>query len=74
MGPSIGVRAFFGRRVHLRIEGRDLIWRLSYPNVFFAPPANDPAADPVLDSRITKPNEWVHHPMIFVGLGYTIRI
>jgi hypothetical protein len=68
-GPQIGVRVHPGGRMFLRIEARDLVWRLSYPNVFFDAPANDPLAPPVLNPLTEDDSEWTHHPTLMFGLG-----
>ena len=74
LGPVLGVRIFPNRRIHLRIEGQDILWRLTYPNRFFEPPANAPGAEPVLDPTENTSGQWTHHPTIRFGIGYTIRI
>lgn len=72
--PKAGFRFYASDRVSLRVEARDLLWRLSYPAVFFSPPPEDPDADPVLDPVTTRRNEWVHHLTVTIGLGYAIRM
>jgi hypothetical protein len=72
--PLVGIRFFPTRKFHLRIEARDILWRLNYNNTrFFDIPVNDPLAPPVLDAVTTKSTEWVHHPVIRIGIGWTIR-
>ncbi len=73
-GPKIGFRFFVTDRVVFRAEGRDIIWRLSYPTLFFTAPPEDPDAPPVLDPLSTKRTEWVHHPTLSFSLGYAIRM
>lgn len=71
-GPMLGVRQFLNRRLHLRVEFRDIIWRLGrYPDVFFTPGTG---VEPVLDPDVNSPNEWVHHPTLFFALGWTLRL
>jgi hypothetical protein len=72
LGPQIGIRFFPTRRVHLRIEGRNVMWRLKYPGAFFSRPLTDPSAASVLDPVTTKNSEWVHHPVLKIGLGWTL--
>ncbi len=68
-GPQIGVRIHPGRRLLLRLEARDIIWRLTYPSVFFESPTNDPDSPPVLNPLTQDDSEWTHHPTLFFGLG-----
>lgn len=70
VGPQIGFRWFPVKRLSVRFEARDVIWRLSYPNQFFEPPANAPDDEPVLDLRFTKPTQWTHNPMLLVSVGW----
>ncbi len=74
VGPRLGLRWYPLERFSLRIEARDMLWRLAYPSRFFSEPALAPDSDPVLDSRTTKPNQWTHHPMFLFSLGYAIRL
>ena len=69
-GPQIGVRVHPGRRLFLRLEARDIVWRLKYPNVFFEVPTNDPDSLPVLNPLTEDDSEWTHHPMLIFGLGF----
>ncbi len=70
VGPGIGLRWHPVRRIGLRVEFRDVLWKLSYPELFFLPPANDPEAPPVLDPDFNKTSEWTHNPSLYVSLGY----
>ncbi|MDH3291694.1 MAG: hypothetical protein OEO20_07230 [Gemmatimonadota bacterium] len=70
VGPQIGFRWFPIERISLRFEARDVIWRLTYPNQFFDPPANALDDDPVLDARFNKPTQWTHNPMFLVSVGW----
>lgn len=63
VGPQLGFRWHPGRRVFLRVEGRDMLWKLSYPNEFFD------ADPPVLDRALNKESEWTHNPMLMASLG-----
>ena len=73
VGPALGVRIHPSRRLHLRIEGRNILWRLNYPQRFFQDPANAPG-EPLLDINVQRPNEWVHHPTLVLAIGYTLRL
>jgi hypothetical protein len=68
--PQIGVRMHLGGGIFLRIEGRNVLWRLSYPDVFFEEPADDPDSPPVLNPLTQGQSQWTHHPLLLVGLGY----
>lgn len=72
--PKVGFRWYLSDRIVFRAEGRDILWRLSYPQVFFIPPSGDPDAPPVLDPVTTKRTEWTHHPTLMFSLGYAIRM
>ncbi len=68
-GPQIGLRVHPGGRLFLRLEARDVIWRLKYPPVFFETPEDDPDSPPVLDPRTQDDSEWTHHPVLLIGVG-----
>jgi hypothetical protein len=69
--PVIGLRIHPTSRLSLRVEGRDAIWKLSYPQTFFIPPTEDPAIPPVLDPAFNKDSEWTHNLMLYVSLGWS---
>jgi hypothetical protein len=75
-GPRLGLWLQPSDRITLRVEGRDLIWRLKYPDGFFSAPVGDlgePTGEPpVLDANVMKDTQWVHHLGITITLGYTI--
>ena len=73
IGPQIGMRYFLNRRFHLRVEARYLIWRMTYPSVFLTIPDEEPRT-PVIDGDVDRLAEWVHHPVLLIGLGWTIRL
>lgn len=75
VGPMLGVRYFVNRRFHFRLEARDVLWRLTYGATrFFNPPANAPGDPPVLDPRYNGNSEWVHHSLLTIGIGWTLRL
>lgn len=75
VGPMVGVRYFFNRRLHVRLEARDILWRLTYGSTrFFNDPANAPGDPPVLDPRFNDNTEWVHHSLLTFGFGWTLRL
>jgi hypothetical protein len=69
-GPQIGIRFHPFNRVMLRVEGRDLLWQLSYPSGFFDPPERDPTAPSVLNPLIDGKKSWTHNPQLVVSLGF----
>ena len=71
-GPHLGIWLIPSDRISFRIEARDTIWRLKYPEGFFSVPANEPTEMPVLDANIMKDTQWVNHLSLTLSLGYTI--
>ncbi len=65
--PTIGIRFHPSPRFHLRIEGRAVVWRLSYPTQFFE------GTDSLLDPLIQTDTDWTVHPTLLFGIGYTLR-
>jgi hypothetical protein len=68
----LGVRWHVGQRVALRIEVRNMMWQLRYPDSFFD--TSDPTNPPVLDPLVNGETEWTHNPQLWVSLGYAIRM
>jgi hypothetical protein len=71
-GPHLGVWLIPSRLFSFRVEVRDRIWRLKYPDGFFSVPANEPTELPVLDANIMKDTQWVNNLTLTFTLGYTI--
>jgi hypothetical protein len=69
--PMVGLRIHPTRRLSLRVEGRDAIWKLSYPSSFFDDPSMAPGTEPVLDPQFNKDSEWTHNLMLYVSLGWS---
>ncbi|MBE0591697.1 MAG: hypothetical protein IH616_04780 [Gemmatimonadales bacterium] len=67
--PQIGVRWHVTRNLSFRFEGRDVIWKLSYPDRFFNAPPDFPDS-PVLDPQFVKKTQWTHNPMLLFSVGY----
>ncbi len=72
--PHIGFRWHGGGRLSLRVEARDVIWRLRYPTVFFDEPPNAPGEPPILDRQTMGSAEWTHVPMVTFSIGYALRL
>ncbi len=68
VGPQLGFRWHPVRRFFLRVEGRDMVWKLSYPDEYFD------ADPPVLDPLVNKRTEWSHNLMLLVSLGFALRL
>jgi hypothetical protein len=71
--PSIGVRWHPTNSIALRVEGRDILWKLTYPNSYFFEPEFGPGTSPVLDPATQTDSEWTHQPTLTLGLSYTFR-
>ncbi len=74
VAPQGGVRWHIGDRLLLRFEGRDVIWRLRYPDLYFEPPVVDPDGEPVLNPTTSSDTDWTHHLVLTVSLGYALRL
>ncbi len=72
--PRLGVRWFPSDRINIRFEARDVVWRLSYPALFFDPPVNAPEEPSLLDPVTMDDTEWTHHPTLLITFGYAIRL
>ena len=70
----MGLKWHPARRFHVRLEARDILWRISYPDIFFAPPLNAPDEAPLLDPVVLKRSEWTHHAMLVFAIAYTLRL
>lgn len=69
IAPWAGIRWHLGRRLSLRVEARDMIWQLKYPDAFFQPETGVP---PVLNPLTQGVSEWTHNFWFIGVLGYTI--
>jgi hypothetical protein len=72
-GPQVGVRWYSSRQLSVRLEGRDILWRLAYPNTFFEPTAY-PGSLPPLIRGIHPSREWTHNLSVTFALGYALRL
>jgi len=69
LAPHIGLKWYPVQAIAFKVEARDIIWRIKYPEVWFVSQA--PGILPVLRTDVDKPAEWLHHPTLMVSLGYT---
>ncbi|HET7043050.1 MAG TPA: hypothetical protein VFI13_13615 [Gemmatimonadales bacterium] len=73
--PSIGTRFYLGQRLHVRLEGQLLYWKMKYPSTWTREPAAQPSQSgqpttaPVKD--VTGLNDWLHTPALRFGVGYS---
>jgi hypothetical protein len=70
--PAAGVRVFFGRSLHLRLEARQLFWKLTYPSSYLVEPAAQPSTDPAKPNAVLtgpKLTEWTGGREFRLGLG-----
>ncbi|MBI3981318.1 MAG: hypothetical protein HY337_00275 [Gemmatimonadetes bacterium] len=71
-GPQVGIRWYASRRLHLRVEGRDIMWRLTYPQGWYRLDLY-PGAVPPLIAGIDSGIEWTHNLSLNIALGYALR-
>jgi len=71
-GPKIGIWIHPSDRITFRLEAKDIMWQLGYPDGFFTAPEFEPTAPPVLDPNVTKDKQWVHHIGLTLRIGYTL--
>ncbi len=71
--PSVGTRIFLGNSLHLRLEARQLFWKLSYPLSYTAEPAAEPSTDPNNPNAVLpggKRDQWSGGREFRLGLGF----
>ncbi len=66
--PAFGFRLYLSDRLVITAEGKDVMWRLSYPAAFLT------GANPIINPTTQKPAEWTHHFVLRLGLGYAIGL
>lgn len=71
-GPQVGIRWYTSPKFSLRLEGRDLMWRLRYPNSYFDPVTGSTWIPPLLRGRDPMA-EWTHNLSLTLALGIAIR-
>lgn len=69
VAPHIGFKWYPVQAIAFKVEARDIIWRIRYPDVWFSSQATDVPA--VLTAGTDKSAEWLHHPTLMISLGYT---
>lgn len=72
--PSVGTRWYLTERIHVRLEGQLIYWKMKYPSNWLDEPtaqpsqSGEPTTAPVPD--LTALNDWVHTPAFRVGVGF----
>ena len=72
--PAAGLRVFMTRSLHLRLEARQLYWKLTYPTSYNQEPAAQPSSDPDKPNSVLKGaklQEWTGGRELRAGLGLT---
>jgi hypothetical protein len=71
--PGAGVRVFISNSLVLRLEARQLFWKLSYPLAYTLEPAAQPSTDPNKPNAVLpdgKRSEWTGGTELRAGLGF----
>jgi hypothetical protein len=71
--PAVGLRIFLGNSLHIRLEARQLYWKLVYPSAYNVEPAAEPSADPTKPNSVLKGDklqEWTGARELRAGLGF----
>jgi len=71
LSPGVGLRVMIGQTLHLRLDARQLFWKLSYPVSYLVEPAAEPGVTGSSNAVITdgKRNQWSGGRELRVGLG-----
>ena len=71
--PAVGVRVFVTNSLFLRLEARQLFWKLSYPLGYTQEPAAEPSTDPNRPNAVLpdgKRTQWSGARELRAGLGF----
>jgi hypothetical protein len=74
LAPSAGLRILLGQSLQLRLEARQLFWKLSYPASYNREPAAEPSTDPAKSNAVlpgNKSREWTGGRELRAGLGFS---
>jgi len=73
LAPAVGVRVFLSKSLNLRLEARQLFWKLKYPLAYNLDPAAQPSGNPAthLNSVLpgNKREEWSGARELRAGLS-----
>jgi hypothetical protein len=70
--PAVGLRIFISNSLHLRLEARQLYWKLVYPSSYNVEPAAEPSLDPTKPNSVLKGaklQEWTGARELRAGIG-----
>ena len=73
LAPAVGVRVFLTNSLQLRLEARQLYWKLDYPLSYTDEPAAEPSTDPDNPNAVLpggKRDQWSGGRELRVGLGF----
>jgi hypothetical protein len=73
LAPAVGVRAYITQSLFLRLEARQLFWKLSYPLAYTLEPAAQPSTDPDHPNAVLKDgkrSQWSGARELRAGLGF----
>jgi hypothetical protein len=73
LAPAVGVRAFVTNSFFLRLEARQLFWKLNYPLAYTQEPAAQPSTDPDRPNAVLedgKRSQWSGARELRAGLGF----
>ena len=71
--PGLGARFFLGQSFSLRVEARQLFWKLKYPLVYTEEPAAEPSSDPDRPNAVLpdgKRDAWSGARELRVGAAF----
>jgi hypothetical protein len=75
LAPMVGVRIFLSRTLNVRLEARQLFWKLKYPLAYNQDPAAQPSGDVVNHPNSVLPGnkreEWSGARELRAGLSYS---
>jgi hypothetical protein len=73
--PAVGLRIYLSKSLNLRLEGRQLYWKLKYPIAYNLDPAAQPSGDPTTHVNSVLPGnkreEWSGARELRAGLSYS---
>lgn len=69
--PTVGVRWFLTRDIHLRAEARTQFLQVKYPESYREEPSKDPAVAPASNAVLAsgRLKEWIASPLYTVSIG-----
>lgn len=74
--PNAGVRVFLTPGIALKLEGKLVGWKLSYPTIWATEPVLDPGTPTAPNAIITNRrfSQWTFSPLLSAGLSLPIRL